>query len=158
MSNNGGPIWYPGGPAHWNPPGAGLGWMLPDKYGALAYSDSTGRYLCSYGCETQALAEQEAVTRLGEHDARSVLWARNGFIAVAIAGERITWAYGTARSARKGALAKCGHGAKVVYVVDTSTGELNPPNYGKIIRRVVLAWLALVIVMLTVITVIHSMH
>lgn len=80
-----------------------------DRYAAVAWSPSTGRYGYSYNCRTYELARAMALEYCNASDARIVIWTRNGYIAIARGyGRSIGWARASdAETARRLALGQC---------------------------------------------------
>jgi Domain of unknown function (DUF4189) len=78
-----------------------------DRYGAIAYSQSTGTYGYSYGWGNRATAENVALANCRGENAQVVVWARNAYCALAL-GDTVGsygWGYGaTAAEARTHAL------------------------------------------------------
>jgi Domain of unknown function (DUF4189) len=78
-----------------------------DRYGAIAYSQSTGAYGYSYGWGNRATAENVALANCRGANPQVVAWARNGYCALAL-GDTVGsygWGYGaTAAEARTHAL------------------------------------------------------
>ncbi|WP_254513917.1 DUF4189 domain-containing protein [Anatilimnocola floriformis] len=58
-----------------------------DSYAAVAYAPSTGNFSYSYNHGSRASAEQAALRRLTEKDAKIVCWVNRGFCALAIGDE-----------------------------------------------------------------------
>lgn len=50
-----------------------------DKFGAIAYSPSTGQYSYSNNCRSRAQAEEMALARCLEPDARIAVWVKDGW-------------------------------------------------------------------------------
>jgi serine/threonine protein kinase, bacterial len=79
-----------------------------DKWGALAYSDSTGRYGFAYDYASQAAAINAAVERCKARDCRGVVWFRNSCGAFAKGDGAYGWGIGDSRAlAEAKALAEC---------------------------------------------------
>jgi len=98
------------------------GGSLP-RYGAFAYSRSTGRWGWSYQAPDQASAEAMARASCGESDAIVAGWGYNTFIALALGGTRgygFAWDGQSQRAAQK-ALQECqsGGNCQVAAVIDT---------------------------------------
>jgi Domain of unknown function (DUF4189) len=55
----------------------------PDYFAAIAYSPSTGQYGYSYDYTNLAAAKQAALSRCKIPDAEVVVWAKNGYCALA---------------------------------------------------------------------------
>jgi hypothetical protein len=104
---------------YWLKPGyqsgsGGYGYSAPsnrsDRYGAIAYSKSTGAYGYSYGHYSQADAERDALARCDSPDRQVIGWMRNAYAALAVgdAPEQYGWGWGATRSAaEQAALAEC---------------------------------------------------
>jgi serine/threonine-protein kinase len=90
-----------------------------DNWGAIAYSNSTGRAGYSYDYATQADAINSAVQRCGVRDCRAVVWFVNGCGAYA-KGDNNSYGWGTGTSravAESNALAECrkrGGGCRII--------------------------------------------
>lgn len=71
----------------------------PETYAAIAYSPSTGDY--SFACDFPTLSEAQevALARCPQSDARIVGWTRNGFIALAVGDDRTQWGVATTQGA-----------------------------------------------------------
>jgi serine/threonine protein kinase, bacterial len=95
-----------------------------DNWGALAYSDSTGRYGFAYDYITQAEAINSAVERCKARDCRGVVWFRNGCGAFAKGNGAYGWGIGDTRAvAEAKALAECrkrGGGCSIIQWACTS--------------------------------------
>ena len=81
-----------------------------DRFGAIAYSRSTGTYGYSYNHFSQADAEQDALSRCDAADRAIIGWMRNahGALAVGDDAEHYGWAWGATRDeAQQAALAHC---------------------------------------------------
>ena len=81
-----------------------------DRYAAMAFSPSTGRWGCGNGYLTKGEATTRALAECGRSDAITA-WCRNEWIALAISkqspgGYGVSWAP-TASGARQRALAEC---------------------------------------------------
>ena len=80
-----------------------------DKYGAIALSETTGRWGPAYDLATQASAEEAALRYCNTDDCRIVVWFANTCGAVARRPELVTWGLGETREvAEDAALAECG--------------------------------------------------
>jgi hypothetical protein len=64
--------------------------QMQQHYGAIAYSQSTGKYAWSSGYENRAAAERVALDQCLAPDAAILAWAKNGYIALAL-GEGKAW-------------------------------------------------------------------
>lgn len=53
------------------------------RYGAIAFSPSTGAYGFSHDWSSRAQAERDAVGHCAGPDARAVIWVKNGWAALA---------------------------------------------------------------------------
>lgn len=101
------------------------------RYAALAYSDSTGAYGYAHGYESREEAEQEAIRRCNQSDARVLTWARNQWICLVRAPNS---AYGfssqpTEEEAQREALRHCndrGGGCQVLVLVYSHHNALKP--------------------------------
>lgn len=95
-----------------------------DNWGAIAYSESTGRYGYVYDFASQADAINSAVTRCGVRDCRAVVWFKNSCAALAKGGTNYGYGIGATRAlAESTALAECrkrGGGCRVIQWVCTS--------------------------------------
>jgi serine/threonine-protein kinase len=79
-----------------------------DYWGALAYSNATGRYGFAYDYPTQAQAINKAVVKCGIRDCRGVVWFHNGCGAFARGSGVWGWAIGDTRAdAEERAIAEC---------------------------------------------------
>lgn len=79
-----------------------------DKWGAIAYSTSTGRYGIAYDYGTQAQAINSAVERCRVGDCKAVVWFKNSCGAFAQGNNAYGWGLGGARAeAEAKALAEC---------------------------------------------------
>ena len=79
-----------------------------DYWGALAYSNATGRYGFAYDYSTQAQAINVAVEKCRASDCRGVVWFHNGCGAFARGNRAWGWAIGDSRAeAEERALAEC---------------------------------------------------
>ena len=103
----------------------------PQKFGAIARSDSTGRRAWAWGFETQQAAESAAVQECGSSDCKS-MWFRGAFGALAEANDN-AWAavWGNSREeAERNALQNCQRNSgrpetcKVVLVVNSTAGVI----------------------------------
>lgn len=82
----------------------------PDRFGAIAYSRSTGAFGYSYGHYSQSEAEQDALARCDASDRKVVGWMRNAYGALALGDDpgAYGFAWGTTRErAEQAALAAC---------------------------------------------------
>jgi serine/threonine protein kinase, bacterial len=95
-----------------------------DNWGALAYSDSTGRYGFAYDYASQAQAINAAVERCKARDCRGVVWFRNSCGAFAKGNGAYGWGIGDSRGlAEAKALAECrkrGGGCRIIQWACTS--------------------------------------
>jgi serine/threonine-protein kinase len=97
-----------------------------DKYAAIAYSPSTGKYGYSYNYTSQAGAQRRALAQLNANDAKLVAWSRNSYCALAKGKDNSYGAaYGTTASqARSRALSECQkHSKECSIVVCVYSGE-----------------------------------
>lgn len=82
----------------------------PDRYGAIAYSRSTGTYGYSYNHYSQNDAEQDALRYCDADDREVIGWMRNAYGALAV-GDDVSeygWAWATtSAAAQEAALAYC---------------------------------------------------
>jgi hypothetical protein len=81
-----------------------------DRYGAIAYSTSTGACGYSYGHYSQADAERDALARCDAPDRAVIGWMRNAYGALAVgdAPGQYGWGWGVTRTAaEQSALAEC---------------------------------------------------
>lgn len=81
-----------------------------DRFGAIAYSKSTGALGYSYGHYSQNDAEQDALSRCDASDREVIGWVRNAYGALAVGDDSAAcgWAWGTTRDdAERAALAEC---------------------------------------------------
>lgn len=81
-----------------------------DRYGAIAYSRTTGASGYSYSQYSQADAEREALQQCDATDGEIIGWMRNSHGALAVGDDvnEYGWAWGTtADAAQEAALAKC---------------------------------------------------
>jgi len=70
-----------------------------DKFGAIAYSSSTGRYGYSYNFADRGQAESEAVSNCGRSDCRIKVWFKNACGALATGNRGASgWAWNTSKS------------------------------------------------------------
>ena len=80
-----------------------------DRYGAIALSDTTGRWGSSYDLATQASAEEAALRYCNADDCQVVVWFANTCGAVARRPDFVAWGLGETREvAEDAALAECG--------------------------------------------------
>jgi serine/threonine-protein kinase len=98
---------------------AAAGAARADQYAAIAYSQSTGAIGWSYGCCSQAEAEDLALQNCDGDDAQIVTWARNAYCAIALGDD--DGAYGAAwgvcqAEAERRALAECGKSTTGCYI------------------------------------------
>jgi hypothetical protein len=95
-----------------------------DNWGAIAYSESTGRHGYVYDYPTQADAINSAVERCRARDCRAVVWFRNSCAALAKGGTNYGYSIGDTRAvAESKALAECrkrGGGCRILQWVCTS--------------------------------------
>lgn len=69
------------------------------KFGAIAYSESSGRWGTSYNYKSRAEAEQAALNRCREADCAVKIWFRNACGALAVGkGNCMGWAWARNRS------------------------------------------------------------
>jgi hypothetical protein len=80
-----------------------------DKFAAIAYSTTTGKYGFSFDFSNLSDARKRAVQQCKAKDARVVVWASNGYCALATGKDRkYGWGFGdTAAQAEAHALAEC---------------------------------------------------
>jgi len=79
-----------------------------DYWGALAYSNATGRYGFAYDYSTRAEAIRQAVYKCGVRDCRGVVWFHNGCGAFARGRGGWGWGIGDTRAeAQARAVAEC---------------------------------------------------
>jgi hypothetical protein len=89
------------------------------RYAAIAYAPSSGRHGYAFGHRSRAEAESRALDECGGGDARIVVWARNGWCALALGAEtgRYGWGWGsTSQRARESALADCAQRTSGCYI------------------------------------------
>lgn len=82
----------------------------PDRYGAIAYSRTTGTYGYSYSQYSQDDAEREALNQCESSDRAVIGWMRNayGALAVGASHDQYGWGWGATREAAKqAALDEC---------------------------------------------------
>ncbi len=70
-----------------------------NKFAAIAFSPSTGSYAYAHGWGSRNSAEADAVSRCNGHDARSVVWVKNGWAALA-RNSNGAWATGWSNNSR----------------------------------------------------------
>jgi serine/threonine protein kinase, bacterial len=103
---------------------AGAGSKSRDNWGAIAYSESTGRYGYVYDYPSQAAAINSAVERCKAQDCRAVVWFKNSCAALAKGGTNYGYSIGDTRAdVEAKALAECrkrGGGCRVIQWVCTS--------------------------------------
>jgi serine/threonine-protein kinase len=81
-----------------------------DRYAAIAYSPSTGKYGYSYSYGSRCVAERAALDRCRTADASVVVWTRNAWCVLALGDDvgEYGWAWSTSLSCAKSrALAEC---------------------------------------------------
>ena len=81
-----------------------------DRYAAIAYSPSTGKYGYSFGSGSRCCAEQTAMRHCPMEDARIVAWSRNSWCVLALGDEvgKYGWAWATSSGCAKSrALEEC---------------------------------------------------
>jgi uncharacterized protein DUF4189 len=91
-------------------------WVIdPERFAAIAYSPSTGKYGYSYNYRSRSAAETAALEHLPQPDARIVCWVKAGFCALAkgddISECGVGWSYGKGartEDAREAAVEDCG--------------------------------------------------
>lgn len=71
-----------------------------DRFAAIAYSSSTGKYGYSYGYGSRAEAETQAVIRAKAEDAQVVVWVKNGWAALALGDKKGAYGYGWSAESR----------------------------------------------------------
>jgi len=80
-------------------------------YGAIAYSNSSGKYGYSYGCSSRSTAERLALNKCAASDRRIVVWVSKGWAALAV-NDANRWGTGWSTKSRAAAeriaLSKCG--------------------------------------------------
>jgi hypothetical protein len=94
------------------------------SFGAVAYSQSTGRWGCSWNLTSPDLALQAAIADCGP-GAEGLTWGRHIYIALAVAsnGAAAADASATPKYAKRHALRKCqGPNARIILVVQTLWG------------------------------------
>ena len=70
-------------------------WVIdPDRFAAIAYSPSTGKYGYSYNYRSRSAAETAALGHLSQPDARIVCWVKAGFCALAKGDDNSEWGAG----------------------------------------------------------------
>ncbi len=110
----------------WND--AMLAAAIRQSYGALAYSQSTGRYGWSFGTPDQASAESLAVQSCGVADAASIACGFNTYLGLAVADGGY-YGYGwdsNPRKARERALASCkGANPHIAVLLHTRQGVVD---------------------------------
>ena len=107
-----------------------------DKFGAIAYSESTRRYGYACGYDTREAAEQAARDACKADDAAVVVWAQNACCALALDldGDAYGWAWAeNAEDAKAKALANClKHTAHAYVAVSISASgdaqKFDPPQ------------------------------
>ena len=88
-------------------------------YAAIAYSRTTGKWGYSHGYGSRAGAEQAAVRRCPEDDAKILVWTRNSWCALALGDDKsfYGWAWaGSASEAKRLAMEKCRAGTTNCYI------------------------------------------
>jgi hypothetical protein len=95
-----------------------------DSYAAVAYAPSTGNFRYAYNHGSRHSAEQAALSRLTEKDAKIVCWVNRGFCALAVGDEPGSygtgWTFGDdagSREAMDTALRNCRERTKGARVV-----------------------------------------
>lgn len=87
------------------------------EYGAIAYSESTGKYGLSYSYGSQQAAQQRALDECEGSDKEIEVWVNDGWAAVAVNKDGEV-AYGWSKSSRADAenraLANGGHGYSIL--------------------------------------------
>lgn len=81
-----------------------------NRYAAIAYSTSTGKYGFAQGYSSRGCAEQAALGHCPVEDAHILVWARGNWCALAVGDEvgEYGWAWaGTAERAKQRALEEC---------------------------------------------------
>jgi hypothetical protein len=81
-----------------------------DRYAAIAYSPSTGKYGYSHGYGSRCSAERAALSHCPREDARIVAWSRNAWCVLALGDDvgEYGWAWATSSGcARSRALEEC---------------------------------------------------
>jgi serine/threonine-protein kinase len=85
-------------------------WLYEDDdcFAAIAYSPKTGKYGYSYDYSSRGSADQAALRRCTEPDARIVSWCKNAYCALAEGDDGYGTGWGaTAAQARANALREC---------------------------------------------------
>ena len=102
-------------------------------YAAVAFSPSTGKYGYCWDSPTRGRAEQEALSKCPEKDARIVGWVQGGWLVLAIGNDNIYgvgWEYGdgaTNTDAVLRAKSECQkRGGKVHTLVILCSGDIDP--------------------------------
>ena len=73
-----------------------------DTYAAIAYSEKTGKYGYGYNFDSRDAAEDRAVSECKADDAKVVVWARNGWCALALSDNSYYgWGYGSSEDIAK---------------------------------------------------------
>lgn len=93
--------------------------VLADTYGAIAYSESTGKWGYSFDQSSRDAAEQRALGECGARDATVPVWVKNGWAALAknSRGEWATgWSGNSRAEAEQIALDEIGGGSIVCWV------------------------------------------
>jgi Domain of unknown function (DUF4189) len=91
-------------------------WVInPNRFAAIAYSPSTGKYGYSYNYQSRSAAERVALEHLPQPDARIVCWVQAGFCALAKGDDKSEWGVGYSygkgartEDAREAAVEECG--------------------------------------------------
>jgi len=91
-------------------------WIInPERFAAIAYSPSTGKYGYSYNYRSRSAAERMALEHLPQPDARIVCWVQAGFCALALGDDKSEWGVGYSygrgartEDARAAAVEECG--------------------------------------------------
>src|SRR4051812_10555301 len=91
-------------------------WIInPERFAAIAYSPSTGKYGYSYNYRSRSAAESAALEHLPQPDARIVCWVQAGFCALAKGDDKSEWGVGYSygkgartEDAREAAVEECG--------------------------------------------------
>jgi len=81
-----------------------------NRYAAIAYSTSTGKYGFAHGYSSRGCAEQAALGHCPVDDAQILVWARGNWCALAVGDDvgEYGWAWaGTAEGAKQRALEEC---------------------------------------------------
>lgn len=109
------PYYYNPNLPYWQQPGyqsGSSGYSTPsrDRYGAIAYSRSTGKYGYSYGHSSRAAAEQDALNRCNAQDHEVIGWMKNAYGVLAV-GDDVShygWGWSSNRAtAQQNALKYC---------------------------------------------------